>query len=48
MDSDMSPQTDNDIEVESISDSVSHMLEECRMVLPGIQALFGFQFDCGL
>ncbi|HKY70808.1 MAG TPA: DUF6328 family protein [Nitrospira sp.] len=28
---------------EALSDSVSHMLEECRMVLPGIQALFGFQ-----
>jgi len=39
----MSTQTDNDTEVESLSDSVSHMLEECRMVLPGIQALFGFQ-----
>ena len=39
----MSTQTDNDIQKESLSDSVSHMLEECRMVLPGIQALFGFQ-----
>ena len=28
---------------ESLSDVVSHLLEECRMVLPGIQALFGFQ-----
>ena len=28
---------------ESISDVVTHLLEECRMVLPGIQALFGFQ-----
>jgi hypothetical protein len=28
---------------ESLSDIVSHLLEECRMVLPGIQALFGFQ-----
>jgi uncharacterized protein DUF6328 len=28
---------------ESFSDVVSHLLEECRMVLPGIQALFGFQ-----
>jgi hypothetical protein len=24
-------------------DAASHVLEECRMVLPGIQALFGFQ-----
>jgi hypothetical protein len=39
----MSTQTDHNTEVESLSDSVSHMLEECRMVLPGIQALFGFQ-----
>jgi len=23
--------------------TISHLLEECRMVLPGIQALFGFQ-----
>lgn len=30
-------------EREPLSDSVSHLLEECRMVLPGIQALFGFQ-----
>jgi len=28
---------------ESLSDMVTHVLEECRMVLPGIQALFGFQ-----
>ena len=28
---------------ESISEVASHLLEECRMVLPGIQALFGFQ-----
>ena len=24
-------------------DAASHVLDECRMVLPGIQALFGFQ-----
>jgi hypothetical protein len=28
---------------ESLSEAISHLLEECRMVLPGIQALFGFQ-----
>lgn len=28
---------------ESTSTAISHLLEECRMVLPGIQALFGFQ-----
>lgn len=26
-----------------LSQSAQHLLEECRMVLPGIQALFGFQ-----
>ena len=34
---------ETETQVESLSDSVTHMLEECRMVLPGIQALFGFQ-----
>lgn len=28
---------------ESMTQVASHLLEECRMVLPGIQALFGFQ-----
>jgi hypothetical protein len=27
----------------SLDASLTHILEECRMVLPGIQALFGFQ-----
>src|SRR2546425_8320662 len=27
----------------SLSEAVTHLVEECRMVLPGIQALFGFQ-----
>lgn len=26
-----------------LSQAAQHLLEECRMVLPGIQALFGFQ-----
>ena len=26
-----------------LSDAAEHLLDECRMVLPGIQALFGFQ-----
>ena len=30
-------------EQESLAEVASHLLEECRMVLPGIQALFGFQ-----
>src|SRR6185369_4850773 len=29
---------------EKLSDAISHLLAECRMVLPGIQALFGFQW----
>ena len=28
---------------EALADVATHLLEECRMVLPGIQALFGFQ-----
>ena len=27
----------------SLDSAAAHLLEECRMVLPGIQALFGFQ-----
>jgi hypothetical protein len=27
----------------SLEDAAKHLLEECRMVLPGVQALFGFQ-----
>jgi hypothetical protein len=34
---------DEEVEKESLSEIVTHLLEECRMVLPGIQALFGFQ-----
>ncbi|HEU4682943.1 MAG TPA: DUF6328 family protein [Nitrospira sp.] len=30
-------------EKEPLPEVASHILEECRMVLPGIQALFGFQ-----
>lgn len=30
-------------EKESLKDQMSHVIEEARMVLPGIQALFGFQ-----
>ena len=26
-----------------LSEAITHLLEECRMVLPGVQALFGFQ-----
>ena len=27
----------------SLDDAAAHLLDECRRVLPGIQALFGFQ-----
>ena len=27
----------------SLDTAASHLIEECRMVIPGIQALFGFQ-----
>src|SRR5215831_6820754 len=27
----------------SVSEAAKYLLDECRMVLPGIQALFGFQ-----
>jgi hypothetical protein len=30
----------------SLADATTHLLEECRMVLPGFQALFGFQLIC--
>lgn len=32
-----------ELERQSLSRAAGHLLEECRMVLPGIQALFGFQ-----
>lgn len=31
------------VEQIKLDSAASHILEECRMVLPGIQALFGFQ-----
>ena len=33
----------NDREELSLNDAASHVLEECRTVVPGMQALFGFQ-----
>jgi hypothetical protein len=35
--------TSIDREELSLNDAATHLLEECRMVLPGMQALFGFQ-----
>jgi hypothetical protein len=34
---------DNRHESVKLSEAASYLLEECRMVLPGIQAIFGFQ-----
>jgi DMSO reductase anchor subunit len=34
---------DSECEPLKLNEEVTHILEECRMVLPGIQALFGFQ-----
>jgi hypothetical protein len=34
---------DSDCEPLELNDEATHIFEECRMVLPGIQALFGFQ-----
>src|ERR1051325_9740294 len=36
-------QTDGEKEELPLSKAAEYLLEECRMVLPGIQALFGFQ-----
>jgi hypothetical protein len=33
----------DEVETLPLGDAVTHLLEECRMVLPGVQALFGFQ-----
>ena len=33
----------DEVEPESLKDEISNLIEEARMVLPGIQALFGFQ-----
>src|SRR6476619_5483200 len=33
----------DDVKQLSLDESATYLLDECRMVLPGIQALFGFQ-----
>jgi hypothetical protein len=40
---DFNPGSGPEIEQESLKDDMRNVLEEARMVLPGIQALFGFQ-----
>ena len=37
------PDGKGQVEDIKLDSAASHILEECRMVLPGIQALFGFQ-----
>jgi hypothetical protein len=37
------PLMPRDSEKLTLAESLTHLLEECRMVLPGVQALFGFQ-----
>ena len=39
----MLPAKDGNGETVKLSEAASYLLNECRMVLPGIQALFGFQ-----
>ena len=34
----------NDVHRESLQEEARNVIEECRMVLPGVQALLGFQF----
>lgn len=36
-------ESSSDVESLPLSKAAEYLLEECRMVLPGIQALFGFQ-----
>src|SRR3954468_8990202 len=38
----MAPQREAE-EVVKLSQAASYLIEECRMVLPGVQAIFGFQ-----
>jgi hypothetical protein len=33
----------DEVEQESLKDEIANLIEEARVVLPGIQALFGFQ-----
>ncbi|HTD85488.1 MAG TPA: DUF6328 family protein [Candidatus Binatia bacterium] len=40
---DESGRKEEDREIVPLSRAAQYLLEECRMVLPGIQALFGFQ-----
>src|SRR5689334_1375007 len=39
----MSAKKRNGVQKEDLETETSHILEEARMVLPGVQALFGFQ-----
>ena len=39
----MDEQTETHVELESLKEQMGRIIEEARMMLPGIQALFGFQ-----
>jgi len=39
----MNPQEQNESEEETLKEQMGRLIEEARMVLPGVQALFGFQ-----
>jgi uncharacterized PurR-regulated membrane protein YhhQ (DUF165 family) len=39
----MGPARGGEVEEVKLSQAASYMLDECRMVLPGVQAIFGFQ-----
>jgi len=39
----MKAEAPKDVEQVKLSEAAVHLLNECRMVLPGIQAIFGFQ-----
>ena len=40
----MAPQPPEEtVEIVKLSQAASYLLDECRMVLPGVQAIFGFQ-----
>ena len=43
MTTDHEPANSDGVQQLPLDVAASHLLEECRMVLPGIQALFGFQ-----
>ena len=39
----MAQESEQQVEQVKLSQAASYLLDECRMVLPGVQAIFGFQ-----